>query len=116
MAKAFRKFTQAPTVGKLIDAGKISIAGESGVKVDGRHYRPMDISDWGRPSPKDDYRREAEQRLKSGKAPPDMMHKEFAYELRIWFKAAWPERKTPAALTIERNTRDLWRRYGRGRS
>jgi hypothetical protein len=128
MAKASRKFTPAPAestptpvepapapaAGNLIDAGKITIVGKSGSKVEPRHYRPMDITDWGRPSPRDDYRQEAERRLKDGEVSPEMTHKEFANDLRDWFINKWPERKPPAARTIENNTVDLWRRYERG--
>jgi hypothetical protein len=87
--------------------------GKGGLSVDARQYRWMDISDSGRPSPKDLYREEAQRRLEAGEVPPTL--KEFANELRAWFIAKWPKRKVPAALTIERNIMDLCHRYGRYR-
>jgi hypothetical protein len=122
MAKARRKFTPAPAeptpppvepaAGKIIDAGQITMAGKSGLKVDARQFRPMDISDWGRPSPKAIYRTEAQRRLEAGEVPPEKTHKEFANDLCEWFIATYPDnKKPPAALTIERNTRNLWHRY-----
>jgi hypothetical protein len=114
MAKA-RRNTPAPTpTGKIIDAGKITMAGigkESGLGVDARQFRWTDISDSGRPSPKDLYLKEAERRLKDGAVPPS--HKEFANELLVWFKATHPKEKVPKHLTVERNIRKLRRRHHR---
>jgi len=138
VAKASRKFTPAPApagkiidagkitiagesdlnvdAGKIIDAGKTTIAGESDLNVDARHFRPMDISDWGKPNPdKDLYLKEAERRLKDGEVPADMTLKAFANKLHDWFIDTYPDKKPPAARTIENNIVDLWHRHGRGR-
>jgi hypothetical protein len=82
-----------------------------GLAADARQYRWVDITDSGRPSPKDSYLKEAQQRLEAGEVPPT--HKEFANQLRMWFEVEHPQQRVPAALTIERNTRDLWHRYQR---
>jgi hypothetical protein len=101
VAKASNESTPAPApAGKIIDAGKITMAGKSGLAVDARHYRWMDISDSGRPSPEHDYLEEAKRRLKDGTAPPT--NKELANELLDWFVFAHYGKELPAALTIQR--------------
>ena len=125
MAKATCKSTPAPKTegpesgvpeetSPTIHDGSVRMKGASGLKVDVRVYRPIDVTDWGRPSPKDLYLKEAERRLKDGEVPADMTHKVFANRLREWFIATYPSKRPPAALTIERNTVELWHRYGRG--
>jgi hypothetical protein len=101
----------------IVDAGKIVIGCDSDLKVDARVYGWVDKTDWKKRGPKtssrDIYRLEAQRRLEAGdEVPADMTHKQFANVLCKWFEETSPDvKKPPAALTIERNTRDLWRRY-----
>ena len=79
----------------------------------------MDISDWGKPSPKDVYLKEAEQWLTRGKVPDGKggfkavprSHKEFVNAILVWFAATYPNEEVPADLTVTRNSRPLWQRY-----
>jgi hypothetical protein len=96
---------------QIIHNTGVNLASKSGLKidaedaVDARVYRPIDVTDWGRPSPKGLYMAEAERRLKDGKAPAT--NKEFANEIRVWFIDTYPNKKPPAVLTIERNIGEL---------
>jgi hypothetical protein len=104
VAKARRKST--PT-----------FAGKGVFAADARVYGWVDKTDWkkrGRKSPKGEYQMEAQRRLKAGEVAPGTSHKAFANDLRVWFKDTFPnipDKKLPAALTIERNTRDVWQQY-----
>jgi hypothetical protein len=83
----------------------------TGVAVDTEHWRPMNISNWGRSSPKDDYRSEAQRRLENREVRKGTKIKAFANALHDWCRDTWPKQKPPAPLTIERNIRDIWHRY-----
>ena len=78
--------------------------GVFGLAGNAKHYRWMDISDSGRPSPKAAYQTEAQRRLEAGEVAPGTLHKAFANDLRAWFIDTYPDKQAPAGLTIERNT------------